>query len=103
MRDNVREVGSWENELEDDEADDAPDDVGNSTLTWNVDINLSRGHWEDVGVLRIDPRSKNGSVPDDIPPAFLMPGYREETLLHMFLLVAGCSANKTTIWEQTKK
>ena len=58
MRDNVREVDSWESELEDDEADDAPGDVDNSTLTWNVDIDLSRRGWEDVGMLRVDPRSK---------------------------------------------
>jgi len=113
VRDNVREVDSWKSELEDDEADDAPDDVDNSTLTWNVDVDLSRGRWEDVGVLRVDPRSKNGSVPDDIPPAFLMPGYRDDALLNMFLfyfplrliteIVTATNANAATIaWPSHK-
>jgi len=57
----VREVDSWESDLEDDEADDEPNDVDNGQQAWNVDVDLCRARWEDVGVLRVDPRSKTGS------------------------------------------
>jgi len=77
-------------------------------------VDLCRARWEDVGVLRVDPRSKTGSVPDDIPPAFLMRGYRDETLLNLFLfyfplrliteIVTATNANAATIaWPRDKQ
>ena len=81
------EVEQWESDAEDDEHMDEPEgDSGDDACDdRDVELQMSSGVWTDVPRLDTDPRAANGSMPENITPAFLMPHYREEPLLSWFL------------------
>ena len=85
--DEVVEVETWESDQEDDESPIDPELAADEATT---DERLSiqeynRAQWVDVGRLDTDPRAQANAMPEDVTPAFLMPSFREESLLNWFL------------------
>ena len=77
---------TWESDLEDDECEvepevNAEDTHENDTL----EAQVGRASWTDIGNLQTDPRAQAGAMPDNTCPAFLMPAFRDESLLNWFL------------------
>ena len=80
------EVDTWRSNAEDDECDVEPlQDILDATDTDDLDAQYARAVWSDVPRLHTDPRAQAGAMPENIVPAFLMPSFREESLLNWFL------------------
>ena len=84
--DGPQPVETWESDLEDDECELEPElhqeeIIENDTL----EAQVGRASWTDVGNLQTDPRASAGAMPENISPSFLMPAFRDESLLNWFL------------------
>ena len=77
---------TWESDLEDDECDLEPE-LHQEEMNENgtLEAQVGRASWTDVGNLQNDPRASAGAMPENISPSFLMPAFRDESLLNWFL------------------
>ena len=81
-----REVDTWESDAEDDENEDEPDvDVDDDGDNDSLEAHFRRAKWENASRVGTDPRAANGAMPENIPPAFHMPSFGDESLLSWFL------------------
>ena len=84
--DGPQEVETWESDLEDDECELEPElDQEEMNENDTLEAQVGRASWTDVGNLQNDPRASAGAMPENISPSFLMPAFRDESLLNWFL------------------
>ena len=78
-------VETWESDAEDDECEDQPDVDDDDDANDTLQAQFVRSRWETIPRLHTDPRARENAMPENITPAFLLPSYRDETLLNWFL------------------
>ena len=79
-------VETWESDQEDDECGEEPDLAeGDDVTDDTIEAQYARAQWTNVRNLSTDPRAATGAMPENITPLFLMPSYRDESLLSWFL------------------
>ena len=79
------EVRTWEDDAEDDENPEVNTCEDDPDHTAGFNDLLTRLKWENAGRILTDQRAAAGAMPDNIPPAFNLPNYRQESWLNWFL------------------